>query len=108
MTTRLLLPALLFASISLAAPRPNIVCVFIDDMGYTDIGCFAGDAKTPCLDRMAAEGIRFTQFYVNMPICSPSRCALLTGQKTPLTREACLKMNDWCSAIEHGNNAMRP
>lgn len=81
MNTRLLLPAILLCSgINLAAQRPNIVCVFIDDMGYSDVGCFAGEAKTPCLDRMAAEGIRFTQFYVNMPICSPSRCALLTGQ----------------------------
>lgn len=80
MTLRLPFFFFLATRLSLAAPRPNIVCVFIDDMGYTDIGCFNGAAKTPCLDRMAAEGIRFTQFYVNMPICSPSRCALLTGQ----------------------------
>lgn len=61
--------------------RPNIVMVFIDDMGWGDFSCFGNtDAKTPQVDRLAAEGIRFTQFYVNSPICSPSRCALTTGQ----------------------------
>ncbi|HEX5104191.1 MAG TPA: sulfatase-like hydrolase/transferase [Pirellulaceae bacterium] len=61
--------------------RPNIVLVFIDDMGWGDFSCFGNpDAKTPNADRLAAEGIRFSQFYVNAPICSPSRCALTTGQ----------------------------
>lgn len=64
-----------------AAPRPNIIMVFIDDMGWGDFSCFGNpDAKTPQVDRLAAEGIRFSQFYVNAPICSPSRCALVTGQ----------------------------
>src|SRR6187399_1052172 len=63
------------------ATRPNIVFVLIDDMGWADLSCFGNQAvKTPNIDRMASEGIRFTQFYVNSPICSPSRCALLTGQ----------------------------
>ncbi len=66
---------------SSAAERPNIVMVFIDDMGWGDFSCFGNqEAKTPNFDRMAAEGIRFSQFYVNSPICSPSRCALTTGQ----------------------------
>lgn len=61
--------------------RPNIVMVFIDDMGWGDFSCFGNrDAATPEVDRLAAEGIRFSQFYVNAPICSPSRCALTTGQ----------------------------
>jgi uncharacterized sulfatase len=65
----------------LSAAPPNIVMVFIDDMGWGDFSCFGNqEAKTPNVDRMAAEGIRFTQFYVNSPICSPSRCALTTGQ----------------------------
>ncbi len=66
----------------LAAPaHPNIVMVFIDDMGWGDFSCFGNrDAQTPNVDRLAAEGIRFSQFYVNAPICSPSRCALTTGQ----------------------------
>jgi len=55
--------------------------IFIDDMGWSDFSCFGNkDAKTPNVDRLAAEGLRFEQFYVNSPICSPSRCALSTGQ----------------------------
>jgi uncharacterized sulfatase len=55
--------------------------VFIDDMGWGDFSCFGNkDAQTPNIDRIAAEGIRFEQFHVNSPICSPSRCALTTGQ----------------------------
>lgn len=66
---------------SLHAAQPNIVMVFIDDMGWGDFSCFGNkDAKTPNIDRLAAEGIRFEQFHVNSPICSPSRCALTTGQ----------------------------
>lgn len=61
--------------------RPNIVTVFIDDMGWSDLSCFGGQAvETTNLDRLAAEGIRFHNFYVNSPICSPSRVALTTGQ----------------------------
>lgn len=64
-----------------AAPKPNILVVLIDDMGYADLNCFGGTrAKTPNIDKLAAEGIRFEQFYVNSPICSPSRVALTTGQ----------------------------
>ncbi len=61
--------------------RPNIILVFIDDMGWADLSCFGNtDAQTPHIDRMAAEGIAFEQFYVNAPICSPSRVAISTGQ----------------------------
>ena len=64
-----------------AAPPPNIILVLIDDMGWGDLSCFGNqEAKTPHIDRLAAEGLRFRQFYVNAPICSPSRCALMTGQ----------------------------
>lgn len=64
-----------------ASPKPNVVMIFIDDMGWGDFSCFGNkEAETPNIDRMATEGIRFTQFYVNSPICSPSRCALTTGQ----------------------------
>ena len=59
---------------------PNIILVFIDDMGWADFSCFGNkDAATPNIDRMAAEGIAFEQFYVNAPICSPSRVAISTG-----------------------------
>lgn len=61
--------------------RPNIITIFIDDMGWSDLSCFGGSrTKTENLDRLAEEGLRFTQFYVNSPICSPSRVALSTGQ----------------------------
>lgn len=78
-----LLPLLwLFAlSLPLSAVPPNFVVLFIDDLGWGDFSCFGNsEAQTPAIDRMAAEGIRFEQFYVNSPICSPSRCALMTGQ----------------------------
>lgn len=65
----------------LAAEQPNFVMVLIDDMGWGDFSCFGNkEAKTPNIDRLAEEGIRFRQFYVNSSICSPSRCALTTGQ----------------------------
>ncbi len=65
----------------LAADRPNIIVVLIDDMGWADLSCFQGDrVKTEHIDRLASEGLRFTNFYVNSPICSPSRVALSTGQ----------------------------
>ncbi|MEY5006035.1 MAG: hypothetical protein RI969_1123 [Verrucomicrobiota bacterium] len=61
--------------------KPNIIFVLIDDMGWGDFSCFGNtEAKTPNIDRLAAEGLRFSQFYVNSPICSPSRCAFVTGQ----------------------------
>lgn len=64
-----------------AAPRPNFVMILIDDMGYGDLSCYGGEPQvTPNIDRLASEGVRFSQFYVGGPICSPSRTALTTGQ----------------------------
>ncbi|MFK5924731.1 MAG: sulfatase-like hydrolase/transferase [Verrucomicrobiota bacterium] len=61
--------------------KVNIIIVFIDDMGWSDLSCFGGKrVETQNIDRLAAEGIKFTNFYVNSPICSPSRTALTTGQ----------------------------
>ena len=60
--------------------KPNIILLFIDDMGWADFSCFGNtNATTPNVDRMAAEGIAFESFYVNSPICSPSRAAISTG-----------------------------
>ena len=60
------------------APRPNIVVILADDMGYSDLGCYGSEISTPNLDRLAAGGLRFTQFY-NAGRCCPSRASLLTG-----------------------------
>lgn len=62
-----------------AAGAPNIVLIFCDDLGYKDIGPYGSANPTPNLDRLAREGVRFTDFYVAQPVCSASRAALLTG-----------------------------
>ena len=81
-------PVLLLSAISLGvwaqppgtrpAPRPNIIVIMSDDMGYSDIGCYGSEIETPTLDRLAAGGLRFSQFY-NMARCCPTRASLLTG-----------------------------
>lgn len=75
------LPASASAAAAVSAEQPpNIVFIFIDDMGYGDIGPFGNTVnKTPNLDRMAAEGLKLTQFYVANTACTPSRSALMTG-----------------------------
>ena len=65
---------------SVSKNRPNFILVFVDDLGWGDFSCFGNQsAKTENIDRLAQEGVRFTQFYVNSPICSPSRVAITTG-----------------------------
>ena len=67
-----------------AGSKPNFVIIFTDDQGYQDVGCFGSPSiRTPNLDRMAAEGMRFTDFYSAASVCSPSRAALLTGCYPP-------------------------
>ncbi len=82
------LALLLYVAVSTLSPRlvaarekPNIVVILIDDMGYGDLSCTGNRVvRTPAIDRLAAEGTRFTQFYVASPICSPSRVGITTGQ----------------------------
>ena len=78
-----LLISLLLAATSLANEKPNLVLIFIDDMGYGDIGPFGSKLnRTPNLDRMAAEGMKLTSFYA-APVCSASRAQLMTGSYAP-------------------------
>lgn len=64
-----------------ATRRPNLVLIVADDLGWGDLGSYGQERiQTPHLDRMAAEGVRFTDFYAGSPVCAPSRCTLLTGQ----------------------------
>ena len=63
------------------APKPNIIFILADDLGYGDLGCYGQTKiKTPNLDRMAADGMRFTNFYCGCTVCAPSRCTLMTGK----------------------------
>ncbi|MGC3967553.1 MAG: sulfatase-like hydrolase/transferase [Pirellulales bacterium] len=78
----------LLAAVGAAAPgfaaapkKPNVVFVLVDDLGYADIGAYGcTDIKTPNIDRLAREGLRFTDFYSNAPVCTPTRCAFITGR----------------------------
>ncbi len=81
-----------------AQERPNIVLIMCDDMGWSDIGCYGGDVRTPNLDRLASEGLRFTQFY-NCAKCTTTRAALLTGQyprqkSGPLLKESMVTLGE--------------
>lgn len=75
--------ALLFCVIggwSAAADRPHVMFIFVDDFGWADASCFGGKVPTPNIDKLAGQGMQFRQFYVASPICSPSRCGVITGQ----------------------------
>ena len=79
----LLLQAAFFAVAQAAAERPNIVFILGDDLGYGEVGCYGQKLiKTPNIDRLAAEGMRFTQCYAGSHVCAPSRSALMTGLHT--------------------------
>ena len=74
----------LIASVSAfshAAERPNVVVIMVDDLGYGDLsGYGANDLKTPHVDALLSRGIKFTEFYANCPVCSPTRASFLTGR----------------------------
>ncbi len=78
-----LIAAVVLSSVATAiaqdsAPRPNIIIILVDDMGYSDVGCYGSEIATPNIDKLAADGLRFTQFY-NYGRCCPTRAALMTG-----------------------------
>ncbi|MHC4385983.1 MAG: sulfatase-like hydrolase/transferase, partial [Planctomycetota bacterium] len=77
-----ILVILAFSAVFVAAAgqekRPNILLVVVDDMGYSDIGCFGGEIRTPAIDALAESGLRMTNYYV-APTCSPARSMLMSG-----------------------------
>src|ERR1043166_5663702 len=82
-TRRQFLSALTVGSLAAQTPttrrRPNFIIILTDDQGYGDLGCYGSpEIRTPHIDRMAREGVRFTDFYAQ-PLCGPSRAALMTG-----------------------------
>jgi len=74
----LAVPVGFFGSCSKKPERPNVIVILADDLGYSDLGCYGGEVQTPNLDRLAQDGLRFTQFY-NAGRSCPTRAALLTG-----------------------------
>ena len=73
--------ALVAVPLRAAASKPNLVFILVDDMGYADIGCMgAKDIRTPNIDRLAAEGVKFSDFYANAPVCTPTRAGFMTGR----------------------------
>jgi arylsulfatase A-like enzyme len=88
----------------LAAPArtPNIVLILCDDLGFGDLGVYGSKIRTPNFDRLASEGVRFTNFCSADPVCSPSRAALLTG-RCPTRVRACS-----CRPTPTGSTWMKP
>ncbi len=77
-----LLTLITFAAFSIqAASKPNVVILLADDLGSQDLGCYGGPVKTPTLDKLAARGVKFTDFHAGAAVCSPSRATLLTGRQ---------------------------
>ena len=90
-----------FAVVAHAADRPNIIIVLTDDMGFSDLGCFGGEISTPNLDKLAGDGLRFTEFY-NTARCWPTRAALLTGYYAQQVRR------DVLPGVRSGGRGKRP
>ena len=77
----LLLPAICLFAVAKKPTQPNIILIFIDDLGWGDIGCYGNDfIDTPNIDKLAKEGMRFTDSYAAGAVCSPTRCAVQSGQ----------------------------
>lgn len=85
------------SSVQAKAPRPNVVLIVADDLGFSDIGCYGGEIPTPHIDRLARDGIRFSQFY-NCAVCVPTRASLLTGLYPHQTGRALPAEPGWLDA----------
>src|SRR2546423_10253206 len=102
--SRTLLIVLVVAAFPLsarAASKPNILLIVADDAGFSDLGCYGGEIRTPNLDGLAANGLRFTQFY-NTARCWPTRAALLTGYYAQQVRR------DTVPGVPSGGRGKRP
>ena len=99
----LLVAVLAGTALATDAAKPNIVVILVDDMGFSDIGCYGSEIPTPNLDKLAAGGLRFTQFY-NTGRCCPTRASLLTGPvSAPGRRGAHDARTRACPAIAAGS-----
>lgn len=95
--------AVIFAASCLAGEKPNVIVILSDDIGYGDIGCYgATKVKTPQLDRMAAEGLRFTSGYAASATCTPTRYAMLTGEYAWRRKGTGILPGDAAPIIESG------
>jgi arylsulfatase A-like enzyme len=81
-----------------AGKRPNIVLIMADDMGFSDLGCYGGEIRTPNLDRLAGRGLRLTQFYNNAK-CGPTRASLLTGLYSHQVKAGSMGTNRRCVTL---------
>src|SRR5262245_27328248 len=84
-----------------AAARPNVLVILADDLGYSDLGCYGSEIRTPNLDGLARNGLRFSQFY-NTTRCWPTRAALLTGYYAQQVRR------DSVPGLPSGSGGVRP
>ncbi|MDZ7723610.1 MAG: sulfatase [candidate division KSB1 bacterium] len=110
MDRRMFLKSIMTAVPAVALPlqatprRPNIIMILVDDLGWTDLGCFGSDLyKTPNIDRMARDGVRFSDAYAACTVCSPTRASLMTG-KYP----ARLHITDWIAGHSFQNAKLLP
>lgn len=87
------------AAVCAAQTKPNIVIILADDLGYGDLTCYGSSIQTPNIDRLANEGMRFTDFHSNGSVCSPTRCALMTGR---------YQQRAGIAGLVRGDNGMSP
>lgn len=106
LTSSCLLGGSLGAAEKNTATKPNILLIVADDLGFSDIGCYGGEIQTPNLDRLAANGLRFTQFY-NTARCWPSRSSIMTGYYAQAIRRDALT-GDFGAGSKGGGKGVRP